>query len=164
MIPVFSIVGSRSNVGKTKVICDIIMELKERGYRVGTIKHDVHGFEIDHPGKDTWLHSQAGADLVSISSKNKMAIIEKLEEEYTLDEMIEKIDNVDIIITEGYKSEKRLKLEVFRKEVADHLISKDEELFAIVTDKNFNKDIPQFDFKETSKLVDLIEDRFLLKR
>ena len=102
MIPVFSVVGSKSNVGKTTVLCNIIRELKARGYRVATIKHDLHGFDIDHPGKDTWLHAEAGADIVSISSSKKMAIIEKLEEEYTLDEMIEKIKNVDIIITEGY--------------------------------------------------------------
>jgi len=60
MIPVFSIVANSSKVGKTTVLCDIIRELKSRGYRVCTIKHDVHGFEIDHPGKDTWKHSQAG--------------------------------------------------------------------------------------------------------
>lgn len=163
MIPVFSVVGSKSNVGKTRVLCDIIRELKTRGYRVATIKHDVHGFDIDHPGKDTWLHAQAGADIVSISSTNKMAIIEKLEREYSLDEMIEKIKNVDIIITEGYKYGDKAKLEVFRKEIAEELISEDEDLFGIVTNKVFDKDIPQFDLDGIDKLVDLIEKKFLLK-
>lgn len=163
MIPVFSVVGSKSNVGKTKVLCDIIKELKERKYRVGTIKHDVHSFEIDHPGKDTWLHAEAGADVVSISSKKKMAIIERIEEEYTLDEMVEKIKNVDIIITEGYKSEGKPKLEVYRKEITNEIISNDEDLFGIVTNERLDKNIPQFDFNQTKELVDLIEDRFLLK-
>ena len=161
MIPVFSVVGSKSNVGKTTVLCNIIRELKVRGYRVATIKHDVHGFDIDHPGKDTWLHAEAGADIVSISSSKKMAIIEKIEEEYTLDEMIEKIKNVDIIITEGYKYGDKAKLEVFREEVAKELSSKDEDLFGIVTDKVLDKDIPQFDFDQIDKLVDLIEKKFL---
>lgn len=164
MIPVFSIVGSKSNVGKTKVLCDIIRELKERGYKVATIKHDVHGFDIDHPGKDTWLHAQAGADIVSISSKRKMAIIEKLEKEYTLDEMIQKIKGVDIIITEGYKSEKLPKIEVYRKEITNKIISKDEDLFGIVTNEKLDKDLPQFHFNQIHELVDLIEERFLTGR
>ena len=163
MIPVFSVVGSKSNVGKTTVLCNIIMELKTRGYRVGTIKHDVHGFDIDQPGKDTWLHGQAGADIVSISSAKKMAIIEKVESEYTLDEMISKIENVDIIITEGYKNEDKPKLEVFRKEIAEGLNSRDEDLFGIVTNKRFDKNIPQFEFDQIEELVDLIQKRFLLK-
>ena len=161
MIPVFSVVGSKSNVGKTTVLCNIIRELKARGYRVATIKHDVHGFDIDHPGKDTWLHAEAGADIVSISSSKKMAIIEKVQEEYSLDEMIEKIKNVDIIISEGYKYGDKAKLEVFRKEVAEGLNSKDEDLFGIVSDKKFDKDIPQFDFHQIDELVDLIEEKFL---
>ncbi len=163
MIPVFSVVGSKSNVGKTKVLCDIIRELKRRNYKVGTIKHDVHSFEIDHPGKDTWMHAEAGADVVSISSKKKMAIIEKIEKEYSLDEMIKKIKDVDIVITEGYKSENKPKLEVFRKEITDKLISKDEDLFGIVTNKKLDRNIAQFDFNEIKEVVDLIEEKFLLK-
>lgn len=163
MIPVFSVVGSKSNVGKTTVLCNIIRELKTRGYKVATIKHHAHNFDIDHPHKDTWLHGEAGADIVSISSPKKMAIIEKVEEEYTLDEMIKKIKNVDIIITEGYKHGDKQKLEVFRKEIGEELNSKDEDLFAIVTNRIFHKDIPQFDFDQIEELVDLIEKRFLLK-
>jgi molybdopterin-guanine dinucleotide biosynthesis protein B len=161
MIPVFSIVGSKSNVGKTRVLCNIIRELRSRGYRVGTIKHDVHGFDIDHPGKDTWLHAQAGANVVTISSSKKMAIIEQLEEEYSLEDVINKINNVDIIITEGYKAENKPKLEVFRKEMSEKLCSKDDELFGIITDTPFNKTIPQFDFSQTKEIVDLIEEKFL---
>lgn len=163
MIPVFSVVGSKSNVGKTTVLCNIIRELKTRGYKVATIKHHAHNFDIDHPHKDTWLHGEAGADIVSISSPKKMAIIEKVKEEYTLDEMIKKIKNVDIIITEGYKHGDKQKLEVFRKEIGEELNSKDEDLFAIVTNRIFHKDIPQFDFDQIEELVDLIEKRFLLK-
>ena len=161
MIPVFSVIGSKSDVGKTTVLCKIIRELKDRGYRVGTIKHDVHSFEIDHPGKDTWKHAQAGADVVAISSPKKMAIIEKLEEENRLDDIIQKINNVDIIITEGYKGGDKPKLEVFRQGITDEIYSKDEELFAIITDTPIDKKIPQFGFGEIKKTVDLIEETFL---
>ena len=81
MIPVLSIVSSRSNIGKTTAICKIILELKSRGYRVATIKHHGHDFEIDKPGKDTFLHAEAGADIVVLSSPKKMALIEKRERE-----------------------------------------------------------------------------------
>lgn len=163
MIPVFSIVGKNSNTGKTTVLCNIIRELKMRGYCVATIKHDVHGFDIDHPGKDTWMHRQAGSDIVMISSPEKFAKIEKLQREYKLDEVLEKIQNVDIIITEGYKRENKPKLEVFRKEAADELLCQDEELFGIVSDIKFDKDIPQFTFEQIIELVDFIEKKFLIK-
>ena len=163
MIPVFSIVGKNSNTGKTTVLCNIIKELKSRGYRVATIKHDVHGFDIDHPGKDTWKHGQAGSDIVMISSPEKFAMIEKVQVEYTLDEILEKISNVDIIITEGYKRENKPKLEVYRKEAADELLCEDDELFGIVTDVEFDKDIPQFSFDQVKEVVDLIEGKLLKK-
>ena len=163
MIPVFSVVAKNSNTGKTTVLCNIIKELKSRGYRVATIKHDVHGFDIDQPEKDTWKHGQAGSDMVMISSPEKFAMIEKVQVEYTLDEILEKINNVDIIITEGYKRENKPKLEVYRKEVADELLCKDEELFGIVTDVELDKDTPQFSFKQIKEVVDLIEKKFLKK-
>lgn len=163
MIPVFSVIASRSNVGKTTALCNIIRELKSRGYRVATIKHDVHGFDIDHPGKDTWLHAQAGADIVVISSAKKMAIIEKVEDEYSLDEVISKIKNVDIIITEGYKTEDKPKVEILRREISTEIFSKSDELFAIIADYPIDNDIPQFEFSEIKELVNLIESNFIKK-
>lgn len=161
MIPVFSVIASRSNVGKTTALCSIIKELKSRGYRVATIKHHGHDFDIDHPGKDTWMHAEAGADIVAISSPHKIAIIEQVEEEYTLDEVISKIENVDIIITEGYKRENKPKVEVFRKEISKDVFAKEEELIAMITDTHIDKKIPQFKFSEIINLVDLIEFKFL---
>ncbi len=163
MIPVFSIVGSKSNTGKTTILCKILKELKNRGYRVATIKHHMGDFDIDHSGKDTWKHSQAGADTVIISSPIKFAKIEKVQEEYMLDDIISKIENVDIIITEGYKRENKLKLEVIRKEISEKLISKEEELFGIVTDFPLENQIPQFNFDQVAEIVNLIEEIFLKK-
>lgn len=163
MIPVISIIASKSNVGKTTTLCEIIRELKSRAYRVATIKHDVHGFDIDHPGKDTWMHAQAGADIVAISSAKKIAIIEKIEEEYSLNEVISKIKNVDIIITEGYKYEDKPKIEILRKEISTSIFSKREQLIAIITDFKINNQVPQFNFSEIEELVDLIELNYLKK-
>ena len=161
MIPVFSIIGSKSNTGKTTILCKIIKELKNRGYRVATIKHHMGDFEIDYPEKDTWKHSQAGSDIVVISSPVKIAKIEKVREEYKLDDIISKIENVDIIITEGYKKENKPKLEVIRKEISLSLISKESELFGIVTDFPLENQIPQFNFEQVKEIVNLIEEKFL---
>jgi molybdopterin-guanine dinucleotide biosynthesis protein B len=161
MIPVFSIVSSSSKAGKTTVLCSIIKELKSRGYKVCTIKHDVHGFEIDHPGKDTWKHAQAGSDIVVISSPKKMAVIEKVEREYSLDELVGRISGVDIIITEGYKNENKPKLKILGKEKPKETLSKDQDVFAVITDTPADRDVPQFAFSEIKEAVDLIVSLFL---
>ncbi|AOY77786.1 molybdopterin-guanine dinucleotide biosynthesis protein B [Clostridium formicaceticum] len=164
MIPVFSIVGKYSNIGKTTVLCNMIKELKARGYRVATIKHDIHGFDIDHPGKDTWKHAQAGSDVVIISSPTKFAKIEKVGREYTLDEILTGIKNVDIIIIEGYKHSDKPKLEVYRKEITKGFLCANDEMFAIVTDDEHEKAIPTFGFHETDKLVDFIAQKIGVRR
>lgn len=160
MIPIISVVG-KSNVGKTTLLEKLLPELKKRGYRVATIKHDVHGFSIDQPGKDTWKHARAGADIVVISSFEKMATIEKVDRERTLDEIGAKLKNVDIIITEGYKRQDKPKIEVHRAEVSDTLLCEKEELLALATDTSFNMGVPEFDLDDSSGLVDLIEKEFL---
>ncbi len=161
MIPVISIVAARSNTGKTTVLCGIIEELKRRNYRVATIKHHHRAdLEIDKPGKDSWKHSQAGADLVVVSSINKVARIENVEEEYSLDQILKDIDNVDIILTEGYKTEDKAKIEVLRKGVSEDIVSKEDELIATISD--FKIDRPNnFNFEEIEKIVDFIEDKYL---
>ena len=160
MIPVISFVG-RSNCGKTTYLEKIIRELKSRGYRVGTIKHDVHGFEIDKPGKDTWRHSQAGADVVCISSPTKMAMIKKVEQELLLDEVIAFVSDVDIIFTEGYKRESKQKIEVFRQAVCDSPLCSKEELLAVATDTVLYDDIPHFPLDDAKEMADFLEKAVL---
>lgn len=109
---VISIVG-KTNSGKTTLIEKIVTELKKRGYRVGVIKHDVHKFEFDHEGKDTWRINRAGADTVVIASGKKMGMVKKLEHERNIDEIVgELMQDMDIVITEGYKKQDKPKIEV----------------------------------------------------
>lgn len=100
--PIVAVVG-KSDAGKTTFLEKLIKALKKRNIKVGTVKHDVHGFDIDKPGKDTWRHAQAGADAVIISSPSKVAVIKKLEEEMGLDMVAELINDMDIVLTEGYR-------------------------------------------------------------
>lgn len=155
MIPVLSIVG-KSNSGKTTYLEKLIAEMKRRGYKVATIKHDIHGFEMDKPGKDTWRHAQAGADIVCISSPQKMAMIKKVDQELTLDEVVARIDGVDIIFTEGYKREAKRKIEVFRQAVAHEPLCRKEELLAVVANVVLYEDIPHFSPDDAAAMADFL--------
>ena len=116
MIPILSIVG-KSDSGKTTLIEKLLPELIRRGYRIATVKHDVHGFEVDREGKDSWRHKKAGAHTVIISSPQKVALIRDVEKDLTLDELREKlVQDVDLILSEGYKKDVQPKIEIFRKE------------------------------------------------
>ena len=160
MAPVISFVG-RSNCGKTTFLEKLIREMKRRGFRVGVIKHDVHGFEIDKPGKDTWRHAQAGADVVCISSPWKMAMIKKVETELPLASVVEMIEDVDIIFTEGYKREARQKIEVFRRAACESPLCAKEELLALVTDAALYDDVPQFGLDDPGPLADFLETHII---
>jgi molybdopterin-guanine dinucleotide biosynthesis protein B len=159
-VPVISVVG-KSGVGKTTALEQVIRELKERGYKVGTIKHDTHGFEIDRPGKDSWRHAQAGSDAVAIAGPTKMALIRRLDQEMSLDEVVELMGDVDLVITEGYKRGNKLKIEITRWECGTELLCEPEELIGIMTDYPVDMQVPQFALHDAAGVVDLLEDLFL---
>ncbi len=161
-IPVVSIVGQGSNSGKTTVLEKLIKEGKKRNWRIAVIKHDAHGFELDQPGKDSWRHAQAGADIVVLSSPQKRAWIEKVDEDTPLEDLIAKISGVDLIMTEGYKRGKQPKIEVFRSEVHDQLFCPQEELIAIVSDRTFDNGIPQFSLEDAAGICDFLAERYSL--
>lgn len=161
-IPVVSVVG-KSDVGKTTLLEKLLREAKSRGWRVATVKHDVHGFDMDKPGKDTWRHAQAGADMVVISSPSKIAILESVDEDKPLDEVISRIRGVDLIFTEGYRRANKAKIEVFRSEVYPDLLCEPEELMAIASDIPLNNGVPCYGLDDAKGLCDLIAEIFNIK-
>lgn len=162
MIPIISIVG-KSDSGKTTLIEKLVPELARRGYRIATVKHDVHGFEVDREGKDSWRHKQAGAHTVIISSPQKVALIRDVEKDLTLDEIRGRwIQDVDLVLSEGYKKDVQPKIEVFRKEKHKKLIcTKKDNLIAIVSNKKFNVGVPCFHLEDMKGLSSFIEKEFL---
>lgn len=162
MIPILSVVG-RSNAGKTTLIVKMIAELVRRGYRVATIKHNRHGFEIDHEGKDSWRHKQAGARITVIASPHQVAVVEDIEKDYDIDDLVDRyIRNVDLVLSEGFKKNPHPKIEVNRSEMKQDILSTQEDnLLAIASDRPLEADVPSFDINDTVGLVDLIEGRFL---
>jgi molybdopterin-guanine dinucleotide biosynthesis protein B len=164
MPPIVSIVG-KSEAGKTTLLERLVSELRAKGYRIGTIKHNVHGFDIDHRGKNSWRHKQAGAHTVAISSPKKVAVVKDVETEETLDSLSSKyFQDVDIILTEGYKKEDRPKIEVFRSQVHETpLCREDQHLVALVSDTSLDIGVPRFGLRDMKGLADFVEKRFLVK-
>ncbi len=158
MPPIVSVVG-RSDSGKTTFLEKLIPALKARGLRVAVVKHDSHGFEMDRPGKDTWRLRQAGADAVMISAPHQLALIRSgLDREATLDELAGLIsEQVDLVLTEGYKSGDKPKIEVSRAVIASgELLCTKDELLAVVADGPRAIDVPQFDLEDAKGVADLL--------
>jgi molybdopterin-guanine dinucleotide biosynthesis protein B len=162
VIPIVSIVG-KSDSGKTTFIEKLLPELVRRGYRIATIKHDVHGFEVDLEGKDSWRHKQAGAHTTVISSPQKVAVIRDVDRDLTLAELRDKfIRDVDLIISEGYKKDVQPKIEIFRTEKHTELLcTKEDNLAAIVSDKEFDVGVSCFFLDDIKGVADFIEKKFL---
>ncbi len=162
MVPIVSIVG-KSDSGKTTLLVKIITIQKERGYRVATVKHDVHGFEMDREGKDTYRHFHCGADGVLISSPKKMALIKRVESEASLSEFAEQFfSDMDIVLTEGFKSRDKPKIEVYRSAVHEKpLCGPGDNRVAIASDTPVDVDCPRFDINDAEAIADFIEERFL---
>ena len=162
MVPIVSIVG-KSDSGKTTLIEKLIPILKGRGYKVATIKHDVHGFEMDREGKDTYRHFHSGADGVLISSPKKMALIKRVERAPTLDELVGQFySDMDLIMTEGFKRLDKPKIEVFRSTAhSQPLCSGADNRIALASDIPVEADCPRFDIDDAEAIADFIEERFL---
>jgi len=155
-IPIYSIVAY-SGTGKTTILEKLITVLKERGVRVAIIKHDAHDFEIDREGKDSWRFTRAGADVTVLVSGKKAAIMEN--RYVTLDDLLNKITDVDLILTEGYKSGKWPKIAVKRMESGKPLPLPVEECFAIMTDDPELTGPAVFSLDGVSALADLILEK-----
>ncbi|MCB0211551.1 MAG: molybdopterin-guanine dinucleotide biosynthesis protein B [Anaerolineae bacterium] len=162
MIPIVSIVG-KSNSGKTTLLEKLIPVLRRRGYRIGTIKHHAQtDFEIDYPGKDTWRHYEAGAEAVLISAPGKMALIERSSDTVPpVIELAQRIKEVDLILTEGFKSDTTPKIEVVRAARSQAPVCVVEDLTALVTDIPFDLALPCFGLDDIEPLADFIEKNFL---
>ena len=134
-IPVVSIVASKSGTGKTTFITKLIPELKSLGLRIAVVKSDGHGFEMDKEGKDTWQFTKAGAEAIAIVAPDKYAIIQQTKEKENLEDVIALIQNVDLILVESRSKGIFPVLEIAREGVTESLISKQEELVAVIADQ-----------------------------
>jgi molybdopterin-guanine dinucleotide biosynthesis protein MobB len=150
LIPTIAFVGY-SKSGKTTLLEKLIRELKRRGYRIATVKHTAHPIAPNAPGKDSSRFAQAGADQVILAAP-----------EITLEEALAGVQDVDLVLVEGYKRADVPKIEVNRRARDAQLVCADDErLSAIVSDRRFDADMPQFGLEDVAALADWIEGRFL---
>lgn len=150
-----------SGAGKTTLMTRVIPLLVGRGLTVATVKHTHHDFDIDKPGKDSWLHRQAGASEVAIASSRRWAIVHELrgETEPSLAEILTKLTPVDLVIVEGFKRHAHPKLEVFRAAVGKPLLHPDDDcIVAIATDAPLPRaQVPVVMLDDVERIADVLQ-------
>ena len=144
-VPILSFVG-RSNSGKTTLIERVIPELVRAGYKVATVKHAGHGFDLDTEGKDSWRHKQAGASSVVIISKSSLAMFADVSDHMNVEDVRDRyLDaSYDLILAEGWRSEGYPKIVVVRDQIGEVPVSQDG-LLAVVSNKPVEASVPLLD-------------------
>ena len=152
-----------SGSGKTTLITKVIPCLIARGVTVSTLKHAHHGFDLDQPGKDSFMHRLAGATEVCISSENRFAILHELrgEPEWDLPDLLAKLSPVDLVLVEGFKRDTFPKLEVHRIDNGKPLIHpEDPHIVAIASDRPLPQArVPVIELNDIEAIVDLLLER-----
>ena len=161
-IPVVALVG-KPDCGKTTLLEKLLPELKRRGYKIGTIKHHVHEFAMDTPGKDTWRHKQAGAHTVVLSSPAGIGMVCDSDRDLGVDELVARYFNgMDLVIAEGYKRTGLPKIEVYRREIhPEPLPGRDRTWIAMVSADPPASNLPSFAPDQVAALADFVIERFL---
>jgi|DewCreStandDraft_4_1066084.scaffolds.fasta_scaffold13586_3 molybdopterin-guanine dinucleotide biosynthesis protein B len=138
MKPLIVLFAGYSNSGKTTFIKKLMPILKKRNLKIGFLKHDVHNFEMDKKGKDTYRIFKTGADMVAISSPYKFALIKNSNKEMSLRDIIKLyFNNMDIVMVEGYKKEQGVKFELNKKQKTIRFYKNKKLVFEIKKGKNF---------------------------
>src|SRR5512146_631102 len=153
-----------SGSGKTTLITKLIPRLIARGIKVSTLKHAHHGFDLDRPGKDSFMHRAAGATEVIISSAKRWAILHELREaepEWDLGGLVGKMSPVDLVLVEGFKRDAFPKLEIHRIANGKPLLYRqDPHIVAVASDSTLpDVPLPVLDLNAIEPIADLLLQR-----
>ncbi len=157
------------NSGKTGLTVRLVEAFTRRGYRVSTIKHAHHDFDIDKPGADSFRHREAGAHEVAIVSGTRFAVMHELrgEQEPGLNEILDRLAPSDVVLIEGYKREPIPKIEVRRRDARSRepLAPDDPHIVAIATDHAVDGgSLPVFNLDDTEAIADFIAEHIGLPK
>ncbi|PIE12670.1 MAG: bifunctional molybdopterin-guanine dinucleotide biosynthesis protein MobB/molybdopterin molybdotransferase MoeA [Rhodobacterales bacterium] len=156
---IFGVSGWK-NSGKTGLVERLVSEITGRGFRVATLKHAHHDFDVDHPGKDSYRHRQAGASEVLLSSKNRWALMHEMrgEDEPSLDQLLAHLAPCDLVLIEGYKRDRHPKIEANRAATGQPLLAlEDDTVCAVASDHEPDGlSVPLFDLDDTAGIADFI--------
>ena len=150
-----------SGSGKTTLVEQVIAALGARGLAVSLVKHAHHSFDIDHAGKDSWRHRQAGCREVMVSSGQRWSLTHELRgaPEATLDELLAQLAPCDIVLVEGFKRASIPKVEVWRRVVTEPLLRPDDpHSVAVATDGRLDTTLPQLDINDPAAVAGFIAD------
>ncbi|KOR88983.1 molybdopterin-guanine dinucleotide biosynthesis protein B [Paenibacillus solani] len=154
------------NSGKTTLITALIPLLKQQGLRIAVIKHDRHGFEMDHEGTDTYKFREAGAEGIAIASPGRTAILREAEME--LASLIQLYSDYDLVLVEGYKMQPYPKLVLLRGPEDIELVDQVEEIRGLVVRPDMLKEpsalhpiqlrtaVPLFTWNDTERITSLL--------
>ena len=161
MSKIIGITGLK-DVGKTYYASLIIKLLVKSGYKIGSIKHAHHDFDIDKPGTDSFKHREAGANQVIISSSKRWAKITENnnENEKSLDELIQELQNVDVIVVEGFKKNNYPKIEILSKDLKNRN-KETKNVIAIVSEDLIDTITPVYKENDIENLVEFIIKKIL---
>lgn len=162
MIPPIISISGKSNAGKTTFIVKLISELTQKGYRIGSAKHTHHDIDLDRKGKDSWRHKQAGARATLVITDQQIAMV-KDDNRTDIEKMRAYLQNMDLILAEGFKRQPLPKIEIFRTDGPhDHPLFLDHpDLIALVTDAEITPSVPVFGLEDIESVAAFIQDRFL---
>lgn len=148
-----------SGAGKTTLLTRLIPHFVAKGLRISTIKHAHHNFDVDVPGKDSWVHRQSGATEVLISSSRRWALMHELREarEPSLREHLRRMSPVDLVVVEGFKADTHPKIEVYRAANGKPLLFPgDPAIVGIATDQKIDTRLPQADLNDIPAIAAMI--------
>jgi molybdopterin-guanine dinucleotide biosynthesis adapter protein len=134
-----------SGAGKTTLLTRLIPHFIAEGLRVSVIKHAHHEFDVDVPGKDSWVHRQSGAAEVLVSSTRRWALMHELRgaTEPKIPELLAKMSRVDLVLIEGFKREPHRKIEVHRAANGKPpLFPDDPEIVGVASDTRLETRLP----------------------
>jgi len=149
-----------SGSGKTTLMVKLLGAFIGRGFKVSTMKHTHHKFDMDTPGKDSHEHRLGGATEVMVTSSTRWALLHELrdEAEPDIDDLIARMATVDLLLIEGFKSHPHKKIEVFRPSIDKPLLSTDDpSVVAVACDAPLPEArVPVFDLEDIAGMADFI--------
>lgn len=148
--------------GKTTLICRLIQILTSKGYRIGSIKHDGHEFDIDNENRDNVKHYLVGAQTSCVFSSQRMMVIKN--ESLSLEDILEYYSDLDLVIVEGCKNSSYAKLEILRQGFQEKPMSNQENRLGLIADFKLETNERLFDYDNMDQIVSFIEKYFFEKR
>ena len=148
-----------SGSGKTTLIEQLIPLFAKRGLRVSLIKHAHHSFDVDHPGKDSYRHRQAGASEILVTSSRRWVLMHELRggQEPSFEDQVKHLSPCDLLLVEGFKFAPIPKLEVWRAETGEALLHpNDPHVVAVASDAKVETRLPLLDLNDPPAIAEFI--------